>query len=53
MASNISYNCSNIWQSFAAINLNAIIPKDVLEGDQGDRRPLTFFRKRLTEGTFY
>ena len=33
VASNISYNCSNIWQAFAAINLNAIIPKDVLEGD--------------------
>ena len=53
MAFKISYNCSNICQSFAAINLNAIIPRNVLKGDQGDRRPLTFFRKRLTEGTFY
>ena len=35
MASKISYNCSNIRQSFAAINLNAIIHKDVLEGNQG------------------
>ena len=53
MASEMSYNCYNILQSFAAVNLNAIIPRNVLEGDQGDRHPLTFSRKRLTEGTLY
>ena len=42
MALKISYNCSNIRQSFAAINLNAIIPKDVLERDQGGL-PSTYF----------
>ena len=43
VASKMSYNCSNISQSLAAINLNAIIPRDVLEGIRGDRRPPTFF----------
>ena len=33
--SKMSYNCSNICQSFAAINLNAIIPRNVLKEDQG------------------
>ena len=42
VASKISYNCSNIWQSFAATNLNAIIPRDVLEGNQGGL-PSTYF----------
>ena len=42
VASKISYNCSNIWQSFAAINLNAIIPMYVLEGGSGGS-PSTYF----------
>ena len=42
VASKISYNCSNIWQSFAAINLNAIIPRYVLEGGSGGS-PSTYF----------
>ena len=42
VVSKISYNCFNISQSFAAINLNATIPRDVLEGDQGES-PSTYF----------
>ena len=30
-----------------------LYPKMYWRGIRGDRRPLTFFRKRLTEGTFY